>query len=505
LACGIKAPGGNQKGNSPQAADDVAVTDGLFTVNIDFGPAAIDGTARWLEITVRCPGDAMPTTLTPRQELKPAPHAVHAENAARLKLPYVENVVSVEPMIELTQTGDGPAAIFKVQPQPEPPLPQPAVEAISETGAPALKAKNEAGGAAATFDVGPNHLVALPAVQVTNSGIGQAIEAVSGTIGPPESPTIKATNVGAGSGLEVSSGELSVSGSPTISVTNIGVGTGIHVSSTTGSAIHAVSGNNDAGYFEGAVAVTGQVACASLAWGASALGDDQGGAIELGNSLMVGTVPYIDFHRGVGFAQDFNVRLQNDANGELKVEGGVRVTGTLEVEQSLTVSGELSLETGGLTLASGDLAIDNGDLTLSGRLAASSSGTPATMIVTNSGSGPALHVVGMLTKEYTMGTSNQAAPIAYATINADGSVAAGTPNVSSAWDVVNQRYLISIVGETYDSTTHVTTVTPIVTGTPDALFATTGSGSGQLRVRIMSSSTGTTGLQRAFQFMTFKP
>ena len=43
----------------------------------------------------------------------------------------------------------------------------------------------------------------------------------------------------------------------------------------------------------------------------SSLTRDQGGSIELGDSTSSGVVPYIDFHYGVGSAQDFNVRLQN--------------------------------------------------------------------------------------------------------------------------------------------------------------------------------------------------
>jgi hypothetical protein len=68
--------GGNQVGNSPQIVTGVEVNNGLFAASLDFGPAAIDGTARWLEITVDCgmPGD--PTLLTPRQPLAPTPHAL---------------------------------------------------------------------------------------------------------------------------------------------------------------------------------------------------------------------------------------------------------------------------------------------------------------------------------------------------------------------------------------------------------------------------------------------
>jgi hypothetical protein len=66
---------GNQVGNSPQGPIAVDVVQGLFTVNIDFGPQAITGVGRWLQITVECPGEA-PATLAPRTRLAPSPHAL---------------------------------------------------------------------------------------------------------------------------------------------------------------------------------------------------------------------------------------------------------------------------------------------------------------------------------------------------------------------------------------------------------------------------------------------
>lgn len=57
----------------------VGVTDGLFTVPLNFGPA-FDGNARWLEIAVRCPaGSGTYNTLAPRQELTPTPYAMDAD------------------------------------------------------------------------------------------------------------------------------------------------------------------------------------------------------------------------------------------------------------------------------------------------------------------------------------------------------------------------------------------------------------------------------------------
>jgi hypothetical protein len=62
--------------------DDVAVAGGLFTVMLDFGAGAFAGSARWLEIGVR-PGASAGafTTLQPRQELTPGPHALFSAAA----------------------------------------------------------------------------------------------------------------------------------------------------------------------------------------------------------------------------------------------------------------------------------------------------------------------------------------------------------------------------------------------------------------------------------------
>jgi hypothetical protein len=57
----------------------VNVSDGLFTVDLNFGVGVFAGNERWLEIAVRSPaGSGTYTTLTPRQEIKPAPYALFA-------------------------------------------------------------------------------------------------------------------------------------------------------------------------------------------------------------------------------------------------------------------------------------------------------------------------------------------------------------------------------------------------------------------------------------------
>jgi hypothetical protein len=59
-------------------SDDVTVTDGLFTVVLDFGAAAFAGSARWLEIAVQPGAGGGFTTLAPRQELTSTPNALYS-------------------------------------------------------------------------------------------------------------------------------------------------------------------------------------------------------------------------------------------------------------------------------------------------------------------------------------------------------------------------------------------------------------------------------------------
>jgi len=118
-----------------------------------------------------------------------------------------------------------------------------------------------------------------------------------------------------------------------------------------------------------------------------------------------------------------------------------------------------------------------------------------------------LRITGEFTKNYGNGSPSfhRTGPVAYATINQDGTVAAGTPNVSCVWNLPNQRYEITLTGESYSTTGYVTTVTPVAIAPAETLFANTSSGLGQLRVRILSTTTGTVGQQKPFHFVVYKP
>ncbi|MCP4246696.1 MAG: hypothetical protein GY778_06575 [bacterium] len=60
----------------------VNVVNGMFTVVLDFGDV-FDGQARWLDVAARFPSGSAGAygTLSPRQELTPTPHALHAVTA----------------------------------------------------------------------------------------------------------------------------------------------------------------------------------------------------------------------------------------------------------------------------------------------------------------------------------------------------------------------------------------------------------------------------------------
>jgi hypothetical protein len=69
--------GGTTVGQSRQLKA-VTVSQGLFSVSVDFGPGVFTGGDRWLDVAVRPYGQAVFATLTPRQKLSAAPYALSA-------------------------------------------------------------------------------------------------------------------------------------------------------------------------------------------------------------------------------------------------------------------------------------------------------------------------------------------------------------------------------------------------------------------------------------------
>ncbi len=112
-----------------------------------------------------------------------------------------------------------------------------------------------------------------------------------------------------------------------------------------------------------------------------------------------------------------------------------------------------------------------------------------------------IHASGEITKSYSAGTSNPAAPVAYGFIRFDGAVMSATPNVASViWSPASSRYEITISGEPYVYSSYVTIVTlDGFSGMP-----ITGSANNTLHVYIRKPD-DTGYKQSSFQFITYKP
>ncbi|HVP09686.1 MAG TPA: tail fiber domain-containing protein [Phycisphaerae bacterium] len=94
---------GTQVGTT-QNVNNVAITNGLFTVTLDFGADAFPSDGRWLEIAVRAPaGGGSYTTLSPRQKLSGVPYALG------LQLPYAGAASPPGDVFAVTNSSSTPA------------------------------------------------------------------------------------------------------------------------------------------------------------------------------------------------------------------------------------------------------------------------------------------------------------------------------------------------------------------------------------------------------------
>jgi hypothetical protein len=149
-----------------------------------------------------------------------------------------------------------------------------------------------------------------------------------------------------------------------------------------------------------------------------------------------------------------------------------------------------------------DFYIDNGGTVVDDKLFINRDGNvgvgtyswPGTRL----GVGGDLWVQGTLKKEFAPGTGNVVSPIAFGTVNSDGTLGTATPNVSSAWNSSSSLYEITINGVTVTAGQYTVVATPFGNGT-----AATGAGNGKLYVFIRNTA-GTLS-QIGFSFMVFKP
>jgi hypothetical protein len=87
----------------------VAVTNGLFTVTLDFGAGVFTGGSNWLDLAVRAVGATNFTALTPRQPVLPVPYAIFSTSASNLLGSITTTQLSgTLPSAQLAGTYSGP-------------------------------------------------------------------------------------------------------------------------------------------------------------------------------------------------------------------------------------------------------------------------------------------------------------------------------------------------------------------------------------------------------------
>ena len=101
----------------------VQVTKGVFTVQLDFGPGVFDGSARYIEISIRPMGNPNPhIILGPRQAVTSTPYSVRslsaatADNATQLggqtASGFIQNTTTQQVMTNFNISGTGTASVF---------------------------------------------------------------------------------------------------------------------------------------------------------------------------------------------------------------------------------------------------------------------------------------------------------------------------------------------------------------------------------------------------------
>ncbi len=98
----------------------VAVANGEFSVTLDFGAAAFDGSPRYLEVGVKRAGSADPyVVLAPRQSIAPVPYAIQSLNAAQLNGLPATSFLQSTPSGSVGIGTDNPQALLHLYWQPD--------------------------------------------------------------------------------------------------------------------------------------------------------------------------------------------------------------------------------------------------------------------------------------------------------------------------------------------------------------------------------------------------
>ena len=155
------ATAGTQQGNTITNLS-TTVSNGLFTVTLDFGATNFPGADRWLAIGVRATGPGAFVTLNPRQKITATPYAITAANlSGTLPVSQVAGVIQLGQLPDTIVTNAANAIKF---------------QALHGTVALTVSAKGIANGQSTVANNGADFGVDTPGT--TTSGIQEAINAL---------------------------------------------------------------------------------------------------------------------------------------------------------------------------------------------------------------------------------------------------------------------------------------------------------------------------------------
>jgi len=374
---GSPPAGGTQLG-SPVGLS-TTVEDGLFTVQLDFGEQ-FTGQARWLQMAVCCPaGSCSLETLSPRQELTPAPHALalpgmYTQQNTVTEAPnviggYADNEVTVG-VVGATISGGGASSaenrITDYYGTVGGGRDNQAGDAEGDTTDASYATvgggyNNDATGIGATIGGGRFH---------TSSGNGTTVTGgLTNTAGPNEGATVGGgyRNTASGNGATISGGkdnEASGGGA------TIGGGT---ANTASGSSFATVSGgheNTASGYSATVPGGLSNTAAGSYSFAAGrraqanhqgsfvwADSDDNDFASTSDNTFIIRA------SGGVGIGK-------NDPSEQLDVQGNIHASGTITSGSSITIDGT----TDTITATSGTIDFNDERLVTSGLIESTMSG-----------------------------------------------------------------------------------------------------------------------------------
>jgi hypothetical protein len=114
-----------------------------------------------------------------------------------------------------------------------------------------------------------------------------------------------------------------------------------------------------------------------------------------------------------------------------------------------------------------------------------------------------MRVRGDAERDYALNSPSPIGPLAYASINSGGSVSAGTANVSSVWDPANERYEITIAGESVSFQTHVIIANVVDLNSPRV--ATVNAAGNLVFVKIWNLNATNQAIQDNFHLVVYDP